>query len=85
MTMRNFTILALFVLSLACYGMGCLKLPPPAAAKQNLDNWELLAPAHKKYLDADEGLSTDGKRIRKRTVDDAVSLARKLTGEKKND
>lgn len=83
--MRNFALLTLFVLSLACHGMGCLKLPPQAAAKQNLANWELFAPGHKRYLDADMRLSPDSKRIRKRTLDDAVSLARKLTGETEND
>lgn len=81
--MRNFALLILFVLSLA--GMGCLKLPPQAAAKQNLANWELFAPGHKRYLDADMRLSPDSKRIRRRTLDDAVSLARKLTGETEND
>ena len=81
--MRNFALLILFVLSLA--GMGCLKLPPQAAAKQNLANWELFAPAHKKYLDADMRLSPVSKRIRKRALEDSVSLARKLTGERNDD
>ena len=79
--MRNFAILTLFVLGLACHGMGCLKLPPQESAKQNLRNWEQVAPSYKRYVDADARLSADSKRIRKRTLDDYMSLARKLTGE----
>ena len=79
--MRKFALLALIVLALACYGMGCLKLPPQEATKQNLRNWELFAPAHKRYLDADARLPDGSKSIRKRTLDDAMSLARKLIGE----
>lgn len=81
--MKNFALLTLFVLSLA--GMGCLKLPPQEATKQNLANWELFAPAHKRYLDADTRLSSVSKRIRKRALADSVSLARKLTGEGNDD
>ncbi len=83
--MRNFALLTLFVLSLACHGMGCLKLPPQEAAKQNLRNWEQIAPSYKRYLDADGRLSADSKRIRKRTLDDYTSLARNLTGEDDNE
>lgn len=79
--MRNFALLTLFVLSLACHGMGCLKLPPQQATKQNLANWELFAPAHKVYLNDDPALSLDSKRIRIRALGDSVSLARKLAGE----
>ena len=50
--MRNFAILALFVLSLACYGMGCLNLPSQASPNQNLSTWELFAPGHTRSLDA---------------------------------
>jgi len=79
--MRKLALLTLIVLAVACQGIGCLKLPSQQATKQNLANWELFAPAHKWYLDADKMLSADSKRIRKRTLDDSVSLARKLAGE----
>lgn len=82
--MRKPALLTLFVLSLAFCGMGCLKLPREAA-KQNLRNWELFAPAHKAYLNADATLSAGSKRIRIRALGDAVSLARKLTGEAENE
>lgn len=81
--MRKFALLTLVVLSLA--GMSCLKLPPQEATKQNLRNWELFAPAHKAYLNADEALPGSSKRIRIRALGDAVSLARKLTGEGDDD
>ncbi len=83
--MRNFALLTLIVLSLACYGMGCIKLPPQQATNQNLANWELFAPAHKRYIDADMQLPDGSKRIRTRTLDDSVSLARKLVGEVKDE
>ena len=83
--MRNFALLTLFVLSLAFSGMGCLKLPPQEATKQNLRNWELFARFHNRYLDADAALPENSKRLRKQALDDSVSLARKLTGEDEND
>lgn len=64
------------MLALTC--AGCSLFPAKAAAEANLKSWEVVGPAYVKYLDADESLNADRKAIRRRTVESATALAKKM-------
>lgn len=70
------------VLTLTCVLIlsGCsLSLwPAKTAARANHANLKLIVPAYKKYLDKDADLSADSKKIRKRSADEALALAKKM-------
>lgn len=67
-------LLCLILLSLPA----CSLFPAKAAADANLKSWEVVGPAYVKYLDADESLNADRKAIRRRTVESATALAKKM-------
>ena len=52
--------------------------PARSAAKANHTNLKLIVPAYKTYLDKDNGLSGDSKKVRKLVADEALALAKKM-------
>ncbi len=66
----------LLILTLMCLVplAGCSLLPNANFAKQNLKNWELHAPAARKHYNT---LEEDSKKIRNRSLDSAINLAKK--------
>ena len=72
--MKSITLCVLFSLIL----IGCSWRPNLVSAEANLKSWKVVGHAYIRYLEADENLSDDGKRIRKQTVNEATKLATKM-------
>lgn len=76
--MRIRPITWIWLLLLCACLVGCTWRPDAKAAKVNLDYWVRIAPYAKAGIDKDATLNANSKRIRKRSVDSAVTHARAM-------